>query len=225
MNDQSPEKKLRRTSSTTSNGGMPEGYIAPNHPSRCTWVRDKSLCDPSPHPIHVQMLVFFLILSFLALFHTPLLLPCIIHIYIYCTCVLPFVQLPDFLILPASWLSSLFHLSLPHYSVCVCVCVFVCVRAFVQLCVCVWVYVSIHVSTHYREATAHRSILPNALAAIGHTPLIRLDKIARSYGLECELCKSTNQPLTLHTCTCTCSQTCKRGQKFSSTVILSCTCI
>ena len=145
----------------------------------------------------------------------------------YCTCVLPYVQLPDFLILPASWLSSLFHLSLPHYSVCVCVCVRVCVCVCVRACVqlCVWVYVSIHVSTLYREATAHRSILPNALAAIGHTPLIRLDKIARSYGLECELRKSTNQPLTLHTCTCTCSQTCKRGQKFSSTVILSCTCI
>ena len=112
-------------------------------------------------------------------------------------------------------LISLSSLTASLFSVCVCA------RACVQLCV--WVYVSIHVSTLYREATAHRSILPNALAAIGHTPLIRLDKIARSYGLECELCKSTNQPLTLHTCTC--SQTCKRGQKFSSTVILSCTCI
>lgn len=32
-------------------------------------------------------------------------------------------------------------------------------------------------------------ILDNALDGIGHTPLIRLDKIARANGLKCNLCK------------------------------------
>ena len=41
----------------------------------------------------------------------------------------------------------------------------------------------------FSKAAAHDSILSDALGAIGHTPLIRLDKIARANGLECELCK------------------------------------
>ena len=32
-------------------------------------------------------------------------------------------------------------------------------------------------------------ILDNALDAVGHTPLIRLDKIARHEGFKCNLCK------------------------------------
>jgi hypothetical protein len=32
-------------------------------------------------------------------------------------------------------------------------------------------------------------ILDNVLDAIGNTPLIRLDKIARAEGLRCNLCK------------------------------------
>jgi hypothetical protein len=35
-------------------------------------------------------------------------------------------------------------------------------------------------------------ILDNALDAVGHTPLIRLDKIARQEELKCNLCKATN---------------------------------
>ena len=34
-----------------------------------------------------------------------------------------------------------------------------------------------------------RQILDNALAAVGNTPLIRLDKIAKQEGLKCNLCK------------------------------------
>ena len=33
------------------------------------------------------------------------------------------------------------------------------------------------------------SILTNVLEMVGNTPLVRLDKIAKSEGLECELCK------------------------------------
>lgn len=32
-------------------------------------------------------------------------------------------------------------------------------------------------------------ILDDALGAIGHTPLIRLDKIAEAHGVKCNLCK------------------------------------
>ncbi len=34
------------------------------------------------------------------------------------------------------------------------------------------------------------SILDNILQMVGNTPMVRLDKIAKSAGLECELCKS-----------------------------------
>jgi cystathionine beta-synthase len=33
------------------------------------------------------------------------------------------------------------------------------------------------------------SIIDNALGAVGHTPLIRLDKIAQVKGLKCNLCE------------------------------------
>lgn len=33
------------------------------------------------------------------------------------------------------------------------------------------------------------SIIDNALGAVGHTPLIRLDKIAQANGLKCNLCE------------------------------------
>ena len=36
---------------------------------------------------------------------------------------------------------------------------------------------------------AHKAIINNVLEAYGHTPLIRLDKIAKSEGIECELGK------------------------------------
>lgn len=41
----------------------------------------------------------------------------------------------------------------------------------------------------YREPVAHKAIINNVLEAYGHTPLIRLDKIAKSEGIECELGK------------------------------------
>ena len=34
-----------------------------------------------------------------------------------------------------------------------------------------------------------KTIFSTALQAIGNTPMIRLDKIAKSAGLQCELCK------------------------------------
>ena len=37
--------------------------------------------------------------------------------------------------------------------------------------------------------TVATSILSSSLEAIGNTPMIRLNKIAKSEGLECELCK------------------------------------
>jgi len=36
-------------------------------------------------------------------------------------------------------------------------------------------------------------ILDNALGAVGHTPLIRLAKIAYQEGLKCNLCKESNE--------------------------------
>ena len=42
-------------------------------------------------------------------------------------------------------------------------------------------------------------ILDNALAAVGQTPLVRLDKIAKANGLKCNLCEPKSQPvLPLH---------------------------
>lgn len=35
------------------------------------------------------------------------------------------------------------------------------------------------------------SIIDNALDAVGHTPLIRLDKTAKANGLKCNLCEFT----------------------------------
>jgi hypothetical protein len=43
-----------------------------------------------------------------------------------------------------------------------------------------------------REAKSHSAVLPNILEACGHTPLVRLDRIAASEGIDCELCKSTD---------------------------------
>lgn len=33
------------------------------------------------------------------------------------------------------------------------------------------------------------AILPNILHAIGHTPLVKLNKIPLSEGIECDICK------------------------------------
>ena len=41
----------------------------------------------------------------------------------------------------------------------------------------------------YRLKTTEDGILPNILAMVGNTPLVRLDKIAKAEGLKCDLCK------------------------------------
>lgn len=41
----------------------------------------------------------------------------------------------------------------------------------------------------YRDPKVGTSILPTVLDVVGNTPLVRLDKIAKMEGLECELCK------------------------------------
>ena len=41
----------------------------------------------------------------------------------------------------------------------------------------------------YRVPHIHDSVLGNILEAYGHTPLVKLDKIAKAEGLECDLCK------------------------------------
>ena len=41
----------------------------------------------------------------------------------------------------------------------------------------------------YRDRAERDAVLPDVLHMIGNTPLIRLDKIARSEGLKCELCE------------------------------------
>ena len=50
-----------------------------------------------------------------------------------------------------------------------------------------------HLNPHfflwYRDRSERNSSLPNVLHMIGNTPLVRLDKIARSEGLECDLCE------------------------------------
>ena len=38
--------------------------------------------------------------------------------------------------------------------------------------------------------TMSTQILDNALGAVGHTPLIRLDKVAKQHGLKCNLRES-----------------------------------
>ena len=40
-----------------------------------------------------------------------------------------------------------------------------------------------------RDRQERDGILPDVLRMIGNTPLIRLDKIARSEGLKCNLCE------------------------------------
>ena len=44
--------------------------------------------------------------------------------------------------------------------------------------------------TRCRDRHERDSVLPDVLRMIGNTPLIRLDKIARSEGLKCNLCES-----------------------------------
>lgn len=41
----------------------------------------------------------------------------------------------------------------------------------------------------YRDRQERDSVLSNVLPMIGNTPLIKLDKIAKSEGLKCELCE------------------------------------
>ena len=105
-----------------SNTSMPDDYVAPDRPSRCTWSVDKPVSDANPHK-SISKLV---------------------------ACVSPSCsqQSRDLLACLRRCFSSL-----------------------------------------RRETDSYRSILPNALEAVGHTPMIRLDKIAKSEGLECELCE------------------------------------
>ena len=44
-------------------------------------------------------------------------------------------------------------------------------------------------STNRNYQRVMPSIIDNALGAVGHTPLIRLDKIAKAKGLKCNLCE------------------------------------
>lgn len=39
------------------------------------------------------------------------------------------------------------------------------------------------------NSTTPPQVLPNILHAIGNTPLVRLNKIPQSEGIECEMCK------------------------------------
>lgn len=39
------------------------------------------------------------------------------------------------------------------------------------------------------DRTENPSILPNILSKIGDTPLVRMNKIPKAFGLKCELCK------------------------------------
>ena len=41
-------------------------------------------------------------------------------------------------------------------------------------------------------------IMPNVLHAIGNTPLVRINRIAQSAGLKCEMCKYNSQQLPCH---------------------------
>ena len=41
-------------------------------------------------------------------------------------------------------------------------------------------------------------IMPNVLHAIGNTPLVRINRIAQSAGLKCEMCKYNSQQLSCH---------------------------
>lgn len=39
----------------------------------------------------------------------------------------------------------------------------------------------------------HRpKVLPNILHAIGHTPLVKLNRIPKEEGIECDICEYTN---------------------------------
>lgn len=60
---------------------------------------------------------------------------------------------------------------------------------WISVTVCVHI---LHVHYYYyycRKAVGHCSVLPSILEAYGHTPLVQLDKIAKSEGIECELRK------------------------------------
>ena len=52
----------------------------------------------------------------------------------------------------------------------------------------------------HRPRNTEDDVLPNILAMVGNTPLVRLDKIAKAEGLECDLCKQANYVIVIHYC-------------------------
>lgn len=52
-------------------------------------------------------------------------------------------------------------------------------------------------SLHYFR-TEEKKILPNILKKIGCTPMVRINKIGKSYGLRCELCECPQQVFACH---------------------------
>jgi hypothetical protein len=53
-------------------------------------------------------------------------------------------------------------------------------------------------TTNFLISMANRQILDNALGAVGNTPLIRLDAIAKQEGLKCNLCTLQRYPFRTH---------------------------
>lgn len=52
--------------------------------------------------------------------------------------------------------------------------------------VCRWALNSKEPSPHHTQISKKDKILPNILSVIGDTPLVRLNRIPKQYGLECD---------------------------------------
>ena len=153
---------------------MPEGYIAPNTTPKCTWSLGK---HPSQSPHHHEPKKYVCVCVCVCTLCTCVCVMCMYH----CVCILisassaslplllpssPFLSfsplLPVLPLLPLLFLPLPSRPSAPHLPA----------------------------SPHnHRIRKVDDCILPTVLEMVGNTPMIRLDKIARSEGLECDLCE------------------------------------
>lgn len=151
-----------------SEGGaeMPEGYIPPNVAPKCTWAlgKDKSL---SPHRhlptkwVHTHTPHFYCNTNY--------------HEY-WCEVIVIFfnnrVLVKHYCLF---YIIVHVHVSLLMFK---CTIIIITCMNVIALCFFFPTCSDLHMST---------SILPDILSMIGNTPLVRLDKIAKNHGLECEL--------------------------------------
>lgn len=50
-------------------------------------------------------------------------------------------------------------------------------------------YNNLNLTIFFLSRRSPKQVLPNVLQAVGNTPLVKLNKIPQSFGLECDVCK------------------------------------